>query len=98
MKSFRQFILEAGVTSPTNNRMIKKPTPLTPQIKDLITAAGGFSGQGPTPINLPKPRGTRGGSSTLPNIGRGVEPTPSGRNFIPGTGENFGISGIGLPN
>ena len=49
-----------------------------------------------SPKPLPKPRGTRGGSSTLPNIGRGVEPTPSGRNFIPGTGENFGISGIKL--
>jgi hypothetical protein len=41
---------------------------------------------------------TRGGSSTLPNVGRGVQQTPSGMNFTPGTGGNFGISGIGLAN
>jgi len=40
----------------------------------------------------------RGGSSTLPNVGRGVNQRPSGRNFTPGTGGNFGISGIGLAN
>ena len=40
----------------------------------------------------------RGGSSSLSNVGRGVQQTPSGINFIPGTGGNFGISGIGLAN
>ena len=50
------------------------------------------------PKPLPKPRGTRGGSSTLSNVGRGVQQTPSGRDFTPGTGGNFGISGIGLAN
>ena len=39
-----------------------------------------------------------GGSSTLSNLGRGVQQTPSGRDFTPGTGGNFGISGIGLAN
>ncbi len=51
-----------------------------------------------SPKPLPKPRGTRGGSSTLPNVGRGVQQRPSGRDFTPGTGGNFGISGIGLAN
>ena len=39
-----------------------------------------------------------GGSSTLSNVGRGVQQRPSGTGFIPGTGGNFGISGIGLAN
>ena len=45
-----------------------------------------------------KPKGSRGGSSTLSNVGRGVETSPSGMRFTPGTGGNFGISGIGLAN
>ena len=40
----------------------------------------------------------RGGSSTLPNVGRGVDQRPSGTGFTPGTGGNFGIGGIGLAN
>jgi len=40
----------------------------------------------------------RGGSSTLSNVGRGVEASPSGLKFTPGTGGNYGISGIGLAN
>ena len=51
-----------------------------------------------SPKPLPKPKGTRGGSSTLPNVGRGVNQRPSGTRFTPGTGGNFGISGIGLAN
>jgi hypothetical protein len=39
-----------------------------------------------------------GGSSTLSNVGRGVQQRPSGMDFTPGTGGNFGISGIGLAN
>jgi len=51
----------------------------------------------PTP--KPKPKATRGGSSSLPNVGRGVSVKPSGSGrFTPGTGGNFGISGIGLAN
>ena len=50
------------------------------------------------PKPLPKPRGTRGGSSSLSNVGRGVQQRPSGTGFTPGTGGNFGISGIGLAN
>jgi len=45
-----------------------------------------------------KPKGSRGGSSTLPNVGRGVEASPSGLKFTPGTGGNYGASGIGLAN
>jgi len=51
-----------------------------------------------SPKPLPKPRGTRGGSSSLSNVGRGVQQRPSGTGFTPGTGGNFGISGIGLAN
>jgi len=40
----------------------------------------------------------RGGSSTLSNVGRGVEASPSGLKFTPGTGGNYGASGIGLAN
>lgn len=40
----------------------------------------------------------RRGSSSLSNVGRGVEASPSGLRFRPGTGGNFGISGIGLAN
>lgn len=40
----------------------------------------------------------RGGSSSLSNVGRGVETSPSRLRFRPGTGGNFGISGIGLAN
>ena len=40
----------------------------------------------------------RGGSSSLSNVGRGVQQRPSGIDFTPGTGGNFGISGIGLAN
>lgn len=43
-----------------------------------------------------KPRSSRGGSSILPNVGRGVETSPSGLKFTPGSGRKFGISGIGL--
>jgi hypothetical protein len=43
-----------------------------------------------------KPRS--GMSSSLPNVGRGVQQRPSGTGFTPGTGGNFGISGIGLAN
>ena len=45
-----------------------------------------------------KPKSSRGGSSILSNVGRGVETSPSGMRFTPGTGGNFGISGIGLAN
>lgn len=45
-----------------------------------------------------KPKGSRGGSSTLSNVGRGVEASPSGLKFTPGTGGNYGMSGIGLAN
>lgn len=50
------------------------------------------------PTKPTKPRSSRGGSSTLSNVGRGVETSPSGLKFTPGTGGNFGISGIGLAN
>ncbi len=51
----------------------------------------------PKPTSKPKP--VRGGSSSLPNVGRGVNVRPSGTGrFTPGTGGNFGISGIGLAN
>jgi len=51
------------------------------------------------PAKSTKPKGSRGGSSSLSNVGRGIEQTPSGvGKFTPGTGGNFGISGIGLAN
>lgn len=50
------------------------------------------------PTKPTKPKSSRGGSSTLSNVGRGVETSPSGMRFTPGTGGNFGISGIGLAN
>jgi len=43
-------------------------------------------------------KSARGGSSTLSNVGRGVEASPSGLKFTPGTGGNYGASGIGLAN
>jgi hypothetical protein len=51
------------------------------------------------PKPTPKPKSVRGGSSSLSNVGRGVNVRPSGTGrFTPGTGGNFGISGIGLAN
>lgn len=43
-------------------------------------------------------KSARGGSSTLSNVGRGVEASTSGLKFTPGTGGNYGASGIGLAN
>lgn len=46
----------------------------------------------------PVPKGIRGGSSSLPNVGSAANTTSYNKKFRPGEGQSFGISGIKLAN